>query len=114
MTAIAKEAPIAGPEPAPTSSPLAAWIAGIGTVLRQLGPYVAIEILLPGGTLMALLLWLYRRNVYASAQARTSAANRLSAAVSGVGPCGRAHLHSADDRRVPRCPSRHHADTAAG
>ena len=30
-------------------------------VLRKMGPYVALEILLPGGTLLALLLFLYRR-----------------------------------------------------
>jgi hypothetical protein len=29
--------------------------------LRQLAPYALIEILLPGGTLLALGLWLYRR-----------------------------------------------------
>jgi hypothetical protein len=27
---------------------------------RAFGPYLAIEILLPGGSLLALLLWLYR------------------------------------------------------
>jgi len=27
---------------------------------RTLGPYVAIELLLPGGSLIALLLWLYQ------------------------------------------------------
>lgn len=62
MTAIATVAPIAGLDLAPTRSRLAAWIARIGAILRQLGPYAAIEILLPGGTLMALLLWLYRRS----------------------------------------------------
>jgi hypothetical protein len=30
-------------------------------VLRDCGPYVLIELLLPGGTLIALLLWLSRR-----------------------------------------------------
>jgi hypothetical protein len=30
--------------------------------LRELAPYAAIELLLPGGSLMALLLWLYRRH----------------------------------------------------
>ena len=29
---------------------------------RQLGPYAAIELLLPGGSLLAIALWLYRRN----------------------------------------------------
>ena len=28
---------------------------------EQLGPYVMLEVLLPGGTLIALLLFLYRR-----------------------------------------------------
>jgi len=29
---------------------------------RQLAPYAAIELLLPGGSLVAIALWLYRRN----------------------------------------------------
>jgi hypothetical protein len=33
----------------------------LGRVLRRAGPYVLIEIVLPGGTLVALLLMLYRR-----------------------------------------------------
>jgi len=41
----------------PTSSYTAAAVAK----LRDLAPYAAIELLLPGGSLMALLLWLYRR-----------------------------------------------------
>jgi len=28
--------------------------------LRSLGPYVALELIMPGGTLMAALFWLYR------------------------------------------------------
>jgi hypothetical protein len=32
-----------------------------GQFLQKAGPYVLIEILLPGGTLVALLLYLYRR-----------------------------------------------------
>ena len=72
MTAIAQVAPIAGPGLAPICSRLVAWIARVGAILRQLGPYAAIEILLPGGTLMALLLWLYRRSVYVRARQRES------------------------------------------
>ena len=30
--------------------------------LRRLAPYVAIELIMPGGSMMALLLWLYRRH----------------------------------------------------
>jgi hypothetical protein len=33
------------------------WVAG---QLRAFGPYFAIELILPGGSLLALLLWLYR------------------------------------------------------
>jgi hypothetical protein len=33
----------------------------IATKLRQIAPYAAIELILPGGSLMALMLWLYRR-----------------------------------------------------
>jgi hypothetical protein len=29
--------------------------------MGQFGPYLTIELLLPGGSLIALLLWLYRR-----------------------------------------------------
>ena len=40
---------------------LGAWIARSGAFLRELGPYAAIELILPGGSLIALSLWLYRR-----------------------------------------------------
>ncbi len=30
--------------------------------LRQFGPYAAIELLVPGGSVIAVLLWLYRRH----------------------------------------------------
>jgi hypothetical protein len=36
------------------------WIQRGVTLLKNLGPYAAIEILLPGGTLIAIGLWLYR------------------------------------------------------
>ena len=37
--------------------PLALKVIAAG---RTFGPYLAIELLLPGGSLVALLLWLYR------------------------------------------------------
>lgn len=40
---------------------LARWLARCATGLRDVAPYAAIEIILPGGSLMALILWLYRR-----------------------------------------------------
>ena len=41
------------------------------TWARNLGPYIVLEVLLPGGTLVALLLFLYRRGqlLQAAAQA---------------------------------------------
>lgn len=30
--------------------------------VRKFGPYLAVELLMPGGTLVALALYLYRRN----------------------------------------------------
>jgi hypothetical protein len=31
-------------------------------IARQASPYLVVELLLPGGTLLALALWLYRRS----------------------------------------------------
>ena len=36
-------------------------MGGLVAVLKNLGPYLAVELILPGGSLLALLLWLYRR-----------------------------------------------------
>lgn len=36
-------------------------IRAIWGVLRELAPYAAIELVLPGGTILAILCWLYRR-----------------------------------------------------
>ena len=40
---------------------LSAFAAAVVSKLRVLAPYAVIELVLPGGSLMALLLWLYRR-----------------------------------------------------
>ena len=37
------------------------WVTGLAGV-RALGPYAAVELLLPGGSVLAVLLWLYRRH----------------------------------------------------
>jgi hypothetical protein len=44
-------------------------ITRLPALLRALGPYAAIELLLPGGSLIALGLWLYRQ--WATAGVRT-------------------------------------------
>ena len=38
-----------------------AYAAAIVVRLKDLAPYALIELVLPGGSVMALLLWLYRR-----------------------------------------------------
>jgi hypothetical protein len=37
-----------------------AWMDRILPRVRELGPYAAAELVLPGGTLIALALWAYR------------------------------------------------------
>ena len=37
------------------------YAAGVIVRLKALAPYALIELVLPGGSVMALLLWLYRR-----------------------------------------------------
>ena len=37
-----------------------AWVQWLVEQVREFGPYVAVELVLPGGTLIALALWLYR------------------------------------------------------
>src|SRR5688572_19511927 len=38
------------------------WLARGAVAVRAIGPYAAIELILPGGTLLAFLLWLYRQH----------------------------------------------------
>ena len=38
------------------------WILKAMAVMREIGPYAAIELVLPGGSVIAVLLWLYRRS----------------------------------------------------
>ena len=36
------------------------WTARLLGFVRSVGPYAAIELILPGGSVIALVLWLYR------------------------------------------------------
>jgi hypothetical protein len=38
-----------------------AYTAAVVAKLRAVAPYALLEVILPGGSVMALLLWLYRR-----------------------------------------------------
>jgi hypothetical protein len=49
---------------------VALWLKRGLALLRGIGPYAAIEILLPGGTLIALLLWLSRRGAFTTIAGR--------------------------------------------
>jgi hypothetical protein len=41
---------------------LSGWMLRGLAGVRELGPYAAVELLLPGGSVIAVLLWLYRRH----------------------------------------------------
>jgi hypothetical protein len=45
----------------PAPRKLFTWATPVIAMLKELAPYAAIELLLPGGSLMALTLWFYRR-----------------------------------------------------
>lgn len=60
--------------PRGVTSTLRRAVARVQYWVRSLGPYVAIELLLPGGTLIALALWTYRRLRSGAAGTRAIAA----------------------------------------
>ena len=78
-----------------------------GTLLQKAGPYLLLEILLPGGTLFALLLFLYKRRqqsgaemprVISSSPARSANSTRRSSTsqdCTASPPCGVAARASA-------------------
>jgi hypothetical protein len=63
MTSSTKFIPNCTREAVDTPRPrkLSVYAAAAVAMLRELAPYAVIELVLPGGSLMALLLWLYRR-----------------------------------------------------
>ena len=48
------------------------WWQWLVEQVRTFGPYFAAELILPGGTLIALALWMYRRRQAAAARAGVS------------------------------------------
>ncbi len=50
---------------------LSTWATPVVAMLKELAPYAAIELLVPGGSLMALTLWFYRRRKSAPTIARS-------------------------------------------
>ena len=57
------------------------WIARVPALLRSLGPYAAIELLLPGGSVIALLIWLYRHRANGERGDEFARASECAAAV---------------------------------
>jgi len=53
------------------SPKLFTWATPAIAIFKELAPYAAIELLLPGGSLMALTLWFYRRRKRLPAIARS-------------------------------------------
>jgi len=51
------------------------WIIRLAGALRALGPYAAIELLVPGGTLIALAVWAFRNRQSLIARARRASAS---------------------------------------
>ena len=51
--------------------PMRIWIALVFARLKELAPYAAIELVLPGGSVVALTLWFYRRRKRIPALARS-------------------------------------------
>ncbi len=79
----------------------------VGRVLQKAGPYVVLEVVLPGGTLFALLLYLYR-----TGQLRKYLADRTSVSAGSEPHLRRAGVR-ASARRKPElrtAPGRRAAD----
>ena len=76
------------------------WIARLAGVLRALGPYAAIELVLPGGTLIALALWAIRRHSAAWA----AVAGPANGSSQGLNTATRAATNSAVSRETMVSP----------
>jgi hypothetical protein len=78
-------------------------VARIISQFRSLGPYLAIELVLPGGSIVALLLWTYRNRV----AARQTAA-RIANASHAMWACFTVALFATGmpEHAKPRCTGR--------
>jgi hypothetical protein len=54
------------------------WTIRLGRALHTLGPYAAIELVVPGGSLIVLSLWAIRHRSWLAAYARRAFARRDS------------------------------------
>jgi hypothetical protein len=54
------------------------WMSRLTTVLRELGPYAAAGLVLPGGTLIVAFLWAFRHRRWFVAHVRRTLATMLA------------------------------------
>jgi hypothetical protein len=59
-------------------------IGRLGRSAREIGPYAALALLLPGGSLIAGLLWTVRHRSWLAAHARAIAARLLVSVLGGI------------------------------
>jgi hypothetical protein len=71
------------------------WKSRLGRSLRGIGPYAAIELLLPGGSLIALSVWAVRNRSSIAAHARRALARSSKRRAVGVLASGPKSLESA-------------------
>ncbi len=57
---------------------IARYLKTAGAAVQKAGPYMLIEIILPGGTLIALLLFLYRRGDWKAVSSTMARARQLA------------------------------------
>jgi hypothetical protein len=62
------------------------WRARLTRPARELGSYAAIELVLPGGSLIALSLWAFRHRAWLGARARRALAEILAFGVRLIFP----------------------------
>lgn len=60
------------------------WISGVTTALHELGPYAAIALLLPGGTVTVASLWILQHRRWLFAHVQRSLAIVLALRISKV------------------------------
>lgn len=63
---------------------VASWLGTLRRLGQRAGPYLMVEMLLPGGTLLALLLFLYQRRKPAIGKAAQQAVHVRMRALAGV------------------------------
>ena len=76
--------PNPGPAAAMVRPEFAGWVRRIVAAAKRPGLYAAIELLLPGGSLIVLLLWLYQRYARTRADRRAPSGYHAGADAAGT------------------------------